>query len=312
MRRTLLFSLLAIFVVGSVFWYHSTAVICPAPLPYRIGTIDDSFDLDNETAREHVETAVSMWEDATGRDLFVYVETARLRVDFVFDERQEEANVEVVLRDQLDKKRDQNEAVMQMVEEMQGTHQELSQDYESRVNEYESRLAEYNQKVISYNDRGGAPADVFAELEEERVELNQIAEELTATSNQLNQLANDINELGERGNQMVEEYNEEVNEYNEKYGHAREFTQGDYQSEVINIYKFSNSGELVTVLAHEFGHALGIDHVDGPSSVMYYLFEEIDSGPRSLTEDDLAAYYEVCGTEESMSQRAHRFIRELI
>lgn len=308
MRRSLLIILLAAILTGSVYWYQTMAANCPVPLAYRIGTIDESFNLDEAAARAYVDNAVALWESAADRDLFYFDENADLRVDFIFDERQLEADTEARLKAQLDAKRDKNQEVLETVESMQTSHNDLHNAYESQVSEYERRLAAYNERVRSYNDRGGAPSDVFAELEEERVALNEMAESLSETASKLNELADDINELAARGNQMVNEYNNEVNRYNAKYGFAREFTQGDYQRNVINIYKFSSDTELVTVLAHELGHALGIDHVEGSSSVMYYLLEDMDSEP-TLSAEDLAAYYEACGVSETMSQKIHRVIR---
>ena len=77
------------------------------------------------------------------------------------------------------------------------------------------------------------------------------------------------------------------------------------------MYKFSNDAEVVTVLAHEFGHALGLGHVEGPSSLMYYLLDEVTTVPE-LSEDDRAAYQAVCGDAESFAQWVRRQIRQLI
>tara|TARA_B100000508_G_scaffold113034_1_gene91538 strand:- start:9847 stop:10797 length:951 start_codon:yes stop_codon:yes gene_type:complete len=311
MRQTFLLALLAFVVVISIYWYQGLISDCPVPLSYRVGTIDESFGLDEDTARGHIESAIALWESETDRNLFEYDEKADLKVDFVFDERQAEANTEEKLRELLDAKRGQNQTVIKTVEEMQTTHEELFDDYQSQVGEYEARLDDYNQRVKIHNDRGGAPADVFSGLEEEREELNQLAEGLSDTAAKLNQLAEDINELGQRGNEMVDDYNKQVDAYNSKYGFSREFTQGDYQQNVINIYKFSSTNELVKVLTHELGHALGIGHVEDASSVMYYLLEGTDD-ETVLSGDDLAAYYEICGMSESFSQKTRRVFRGFV
>jgi predicted Zn-dependent protease len=74
------------------------------------------------------------------------------------------------------------------------------------------------------------------------------------------------------------------------------------------MYSFANKDELVAVLAHEFGHALGLDHVEGRSSIMYYLLETTSSFP-TLTENDTAAFQELCGDGTEFSNRFRQFIR---
>lgn len=311
MRSSYLITLLIVLIGAGTYWYQSTAAICPAPLAYRLGDIDPSFDLTREQALAHVREAEAVWENETQRELFRYDDTAEFTVDFIFDERQATANSEEAQREALDTQRSKSEEVLQTVESLQAQYQSLSASYESRVVEYEERLDEYNAEVNQYNDRGGAPADVFTKLEQEREGLNDEADKLTRTASELSQLAAKINTLGERGNELVETYNEGVNQYNSEFGFAHEFTQGDYQGGKIHVYKFSNEAEVITVLAHEFGHALGIDHVEGDSSLMYYLLEDTSKSP-ILSGEDLAAYVAVCGTAETFEQKVRRAIREVL
>lgn len=311
MRDTLVVLLLLVLVGAGAYWYQSTAAICPVPFSYRLGEVDASFGISREKALEYVLEAEARWERAVGRDLFVHADTADFPVHFVYDERQALADTEELDRVALDAQRAESESVILTVEKLQAEHHELSLAYQSQVAAYEERLDAYNTEVNRYNDRGGAPADVYEELEVERIQLRKDADALAGTAAKLNELAANINKLGERGNNLVEDYNTHVNAYNKEYGFSREFTQGDYQGDSIHIYKFSNENELIKVLMHEFGHALGIDHVAGASSVMYYLLENPEVEPE-LSADDLAAFEMVCGEEETISGQVRRFIRELL
>ena len=311
MRSTYLISLILVIVVGITYWYQATANICPAPISYRLGEIDDSFGITKEEAHEYATKAERYWEEISGRELFVFDEEADFTIDFVFDERQASANSEETQREYLDKKWEESEEVRKTVENLQTEYKSLSLAYEAKVDAYEERLSEYNSEVNKYNDRGGAPADVFKKLEEERASLSKESERLNKTAKQLNEFASEINELSERGNQLVDSYNREVNSYNEKYGFAKEFTQGDYHGMSIRIYKFSSEPEVVTVLAHEFGHALGIGHVDEDESLMYYLLGDTDSYP-VLSDEDVSAFIEICGENETLEQRIRKGIRSLL
>ena len=292
-------------------WYTSTAAQCPVPLSYRLGTIDESFSLSAAEAKADIEAATQVWERSVGRDLFVYAESAAFTVNFVFDERQEALNQEESQRQELDATRNQNNAVMEQVETLQSQYQDLTRTYKNNVAQYERDLAAYNADVNTYNDRGGAPPEKFSELESERVRLNRVADDLSVTATQLNTLVSEINQLSERGNQLINDYNEEVGVYNEEYGFAREFTQGDYQGDKINIYTFSDKNELITVLAHEFGHALGINHVETSDSLMYYLMDETNS-VTNLSAEDTRAFLAACGVTQTLGQQVRHTIRSLL
>lgn len=298
-------------MIAGTYWYQSTASICPAPLSYRLGNIDQSFSITTEEARSAVAAAEALWEDATGRDLFVYDESSDFTVDFVFDERQIAVDSEISERVLLDEQKQTSEQVRDSLATLQKEYGILSSSYAARAKQYEDRLFAYNTEVGKYNDRGGAPEDVFAKLEEERQAITAEAAVLAKLDSELGSMAKEINRLGAKGNQLVEDYNQEVQQYNEDFGFRGEFTQGDFQGDKIHIYTFTSATELITVLAHELGHTLGIGHVDGTSSLMYYLLDNTSSSP-VLSGEDLVAYQTVCGVTESNTQKIRRHIRQVI
>jgi len=311
MRFSYALALIFAIIIGAGFWYQSTASICPIPLAYRVGDIAPSFQLSFDEAKARVEQAENHWEESVNRDLFVYDDSAEFTINFIFDERQAQSNAEERERRFLDGQLAENEELFAAVDLAQQEYENLSRSYESRVNQYESRLSEYNQTVQKYNDRGGAPEEEFAQLEKERIALSEEAEGLENTVDELNQFVAKINQLSNEGNRLVDSYNQDVESYNSNFGFAREFTQGDYQGELINIYEFSSDNELQAVLLHEFGHALGINHVEASSSVMYYLLEDVDATP-SFSVEDLEAFYAVCGTDTKWDIEARKVIRNIL
>lgn len=311
MRFPYIIALVITLAGAGSFWYQSTAAICPAPLSYRVGQIDTQFNLTKEQAVQYLFEAESVWEKEIGRELFTYDGSAPFTVNFVFDDRQADANFEVTERALLDTKKTENETLLATVNTLQAQYDELSVTYKKRVESYEQRLSSYNEKVNSYNDQGGAPGEVFSNLEKEKEVLNQESSALSKTADELNVLADKTNELAEKGNQFVEIYNQEVALYNQKFGYSKEFTQGDYQANTINVYKFSDEYELKSVLTHEFGHALGIGHVEGESSIMYYLLKDTSSAP-VLSPEDKEALISMCGTGDELAHRARLAIRSFL
>jgi hypothetical protein len=97
-------------------------------------------------------------------------------------------------------------------------------------------------------------------------------------------------------NQQVASLNAQIKTYDQQAGGT--FEEGEYVADSsgksIDIYEFIGASQLERVLAHEFGHAIGLGHNDDPASIMY---AENESGNLAPTADDLAALKSVCGSE---------------
>ena len=302
-------------LVSLGYLYYVAGSICPAPLSYRIGGLDERFTLTQEEVRLAVAEAESIWEKATGKNLFTFEEGGDLTVNFIYDERQELSNSEDLLKEKLD-------ATENVSDAMRDTYTALVQKYNSerllyteKAKVYEARLLAYNQEVEKYNGRGGAPSDVYDALENEKRSLAREQTVINAYANKLNVRVAEINAVGEKANRIVSTYNQGVNVYNETFGTAREFTQGDYTNGTINIYTFDSEAELVLVLVHEMGHALSLDHVENKESVMNAVLHGGKNGEIlimadvRLTSEDLASFESVCGQKTIVERLKVGFLK---
>ena len=117
----------------------------------------------------------------------------------------------------------------------------------------------------------------------------------------LSDMVSEINALVDELNRVAKLLNLKVDTYN-KIGASRgeTFTGGLYKSDErgrsIDIYEFSSHDKLVRILAHEFGHALGLDHIDDSEAIMYTLNQ---GGKGALSKSDLAILRELCNLEPS-------------
>lgn len=288
-------------LIGGFYWFKAVEAVCQAPLSYSIGTIDGRFGITQDEARSFVDDAASIWEDASEKNLFSYDPESNFKINFIFDERQQTAIEAEERKEELDQKEGINETLSITYAALVAKYQDEKLKFEGQKETYEKRLSNYNEEVDGYNRSGGAPPDVYAELEERKVALDQERQAINDTAEKLNDLASQINKIGEQGNHLIDDYNEEVKDFNDEFSESREFTQGDYQGDRINIYTFRDFNELKLVLAHELGHALSLGHVDDHQSIMYYLMGEQPMDSINLTDQDIAEFQAICG-EKSVYQ----------
>jgi hypothetical protein len=280
-------------------------------MTYRLGSLDARFNLTPAQAKAYLSKAEKVWEVAAHRDLFDYDESSAFPVNFVFDDRQERTIAEEAQRQALDKKESSSAAISEQYKTLSAKYATLKTAYEKDRAAYETRLDSFNTKVAGFNASGGAPEGEFAKLKVEEKALATIADTLQTRASELANLAKSINTLSEQGNQLIAQYNAGVAQYNTQFGGANEFTQGDYQGKDINIYKFSTDDELTRVLTHEFGHALGLSHVEGTTSIMYYLMEKQPQFPVLSTEDQ-AALNAVCSAKSDLINTLYRPVHALL
>ena len=298
--------LLLITLFGSgLYFYTAYQPVCNVPVTYTIGKLDARFNLTPADVKAYLATAEKVWEDAAHRNLFDYDESSSFPVNFIFDDRQERTIAEEAERQSLDQKESTSATIAAEYKKLTAEYATLQTAYKKVSLAYEARLNSFNAKVAEYNARGGAPVPVFEALKVEEKAISTVASSLEKRANELAALAQRINDLSERGNQLITQYNAGVADYNTRFGGANEFTQGDYQGTDINIYKFSSDNELLRVLTHEFGHALGVGHVEGTTSVMYYLMEKQPQFP-VLTAEDTAALQVVCSVQSEISNWFYR------
>lgn len=294
MRKVFLYVLCVTLIFGGVYWYRFAESKCRVPVLYDIGDIDPRFNISKDEVRDALSTAESLWEDATGKNLFTYTPGTPFKVNFVYDERQDVTDESHEAQTVLDSKQNISEEIYTKYARMQEEYEDLKASYEARVARYEENLAAYNAEVSEWNSKGGAPEDAYRDLASRERALESESKELNERAQKLNDFTEALNELSFKGNQVVEDYNKDVAWYNTMFATEREFTQGEYHGDAISIYQFDDMTELKKVLAHELGHALSLDHVEGAASIMHDVMEGAFSG-FALSSFDIAEYNRVCG-----------------
>lgn len=267
---------------------------CHAPFHYALGTIDPRFHISRDAAKADVLKAEAIWEDAAQEDLMQYDDQADFKINFVFDERQQKTLEAKQLEQHLATVQTLQKGISQEYDALVSQYDTKKAQYESDGKKYQSLADEYTRQVNSWNAQGGAPDDQYQQLQNQKKTLDILGSERESQRKNLNTMIGQLNDLVKKEKKVVTGYNQDVTTYESLYGDGKAFDQGVYTGKEITIYQFSETNDLVLVLAHELGHALGMDHVENPKSIMYYLMAKQDVDHPLPSAEDMQAVTNRC------------------
>lgn len=250
---------------------------CDRQVTYMVGKIDSDFKVSEGEFRKVIFKAVSLWNDALDKPVFLYDPSADLRVHLLYDERQFQRTALEILEGKIENQK-------------QDIEPEIVQ-YESDVLKFRERADALNDRIEYWNSQGGAPPEEYDQLMTGQNDLRAEAQRLNDQARLLNITTESYNSQIVKLYQTVEQYNEIVEQKPEE---------GIYRPSTneIELYYNSNRDELIHNLAHEFGHVIGLDHIDDPKAIMY----KYSSRETGLTENDLAALQKLCRNSTRKSE----------
>lgn len=289
-----LFSLLLIgaLFAGTVIILFPTS--CAKPIAYSIGTLDPRFKLSKEAFLQDIEVAEKMWEKQMGKELFVYDPSSAFTINLTYDDRQAATDKAKKITQSLEKTSQTREGLLQDYADARAAYDVALQLYTTHKAELDASVAAFRTTDEGYNKEGGAPPEEYATLQEQQRVLTNRSNVLEEERVALNALAAQVNKFATTEGKLVQTYNQTVQNFNTEFSNQREFDQGEYTGNAITIYEFLKNNDLVLVLTHELGHALGIGHVQNPAAVMHYNVNEKNLNAKGLTADDISALRAQC------------------
>lgn len=244
---------------------------CAQPISYTIGSFDSRFGISKTAFLSAVSEAEAIWEKPAGKNLFAYEPNGNLKINLVYDFRQQATQKLKALGISVGSDKASYDELKSKYDAMQTDYLTKKSEYDARVAAFQTRERAYMSAVTASNKRGGATRTTYDQLAAEKTSLDAEFAAINALQANLNDEGANINAMVVALNQLVAELNLNVSRFN-AIGQQRgaEFEEGVYISDAsgqeIDIYQFDTHARLVRVLAHELGHALGLSHVSGPQS----------------------------------------------
>jgi predicted RNase H-like nuclease (RuvC/YqgF family) len=258
-------------------------------LRYRIAEIDPRFGLSTEQLVQLSQQATDIWTQGLGQDYFVYDPNANLAIHLIYDQRQDESKQRRQQLGSIEHNQqiwsNKNQNLKQFKNELNRTNALL----DAKKNQLDAQLHQYNQQIALINQNGGIHPSQRELFIQQRHQLQQqifaLEQEINRYNQKIQQLNQQVNEL----NQINQQLNHAVKQFNQRF-QPRLFDKGSFNGKQINIYEFESADDLRLTLAHEFGHALGLQHNHDPQALMFPMLEKQDLENFKLTPADLALF----------------------
>ncbi|MDO8804996.1 MAG: matrixin family metalloprotease [Elusimicrobiota bacterium] len=269
---------------------------CSSPITYSIGAIDAGYTLTPEELAGALREAETAWEGPARRNLFEFRPgSGTVTISLVYDNRQASLDKLKALGITTDLSLESYKALKARFEQLIAKVESEEARLKAIISRYKEREAAYNAEVRRLNRQGSAESAELWRVKTKKAALSMQFGGIKMIEDAVNRDVDTLNALGTTLNQLIVQLNINVEQYNRAGSAIGRHEEGTYRIlsgiQTIEVYKYTDREQLVSLLAHELGHALGLDHVAGAESLMYPVN---NGGGLQLTDKDIAELNRVC------------------
>jgi matrixin len=242
----------------NIFYYEP----CAEPKEYYIAVLDTRFNVSEEEFEKDIAEATALWSNAYGKPLFNYnPKYGTLAVNLFYNRKKlteawPDSSADAI------------------------TQQNM---YKQKMTAFQAKLTTFNEQVQQWNDGDKNNTSLYLKLiaqeqalQTERVQLVNMNQSLIMPPDLSSHYTNVLDQAWETLT----------------HNNISNIEEGLYNPNLkrISVYIYHDHTTLKHTIAHELGHALGLEHNPNAQSIMYY--ESSDT--LQLSPEDLADLKEVC------------------
>ncbi|NBV77621.1 hypothetical protein EBR66_05665 [bacterium] len=279
-----------LFIVFLLTPLSTFAMSCAGVTSYSIGTVDSRFGISTDRFAKSLAAAEAVWETPLGREVFSYATSSgAITISLIYDQRQAKTQSLQKTSQTIDAFKTGYDAISVSFQDLASTTALRQKQLRDDFSVYKKDESDFNALVAAANSRGGATGDEYTSFLQQKQALDGRFAALKQRETALNSDIGIINTVANLLTTLAQDLNAYVARYNTTVASQGEFEEGYYQEKngthMIGVYSYENETQLTRLLAHEFGHALGMEHASTSRSIMYRVNKEenLTPSPEDLT-----------------------------
>lgn len=258
---------------------------CDQPISWRLDSIDPAFGLSAEQALPLITDAAAQWNQALGAEVLRYDAQQGFPIRFIFDARQQQQLEQLMLQRNLHRYDDRIADQQQDFERQLAEFQQNKSAFEQKDQQLAADIKLFNEKA-QQADPGAA-----AMLGREQAELLSRQKEHALEAEQLDALSEKLQDRQQQLNNTIADRNALIPEQQASGLAEVGLLEQRGASRTMTIFAYKDPHHLTLTLLHEFGHALGLDHLPDSASIMH---SQLSSAQHQLTPADITAWQQLC------------------